>query len=303
MREGFAVRGSVRTLPVDARHAPLPSLTYFPSGDIGPSTDWSGALDGIDTVIHLANRAHVMRDAATDPLETYRCVNVAGTQRLAEQAAAAGVRRFIYISSLKVNGEQTSERAFYEGDTPDPGDPYGISKWEAEQQLNQLASRAALEVVVLRPPLMYGPGVKANFLRLMQMVDRGIPLPLSAVRNQRSLLYVGNLVDALLQCIQHPGAAGQTFLISDGEDVSTPDLICRIANALARPVRLISVPVWLLRKAGQLTRKTAEINRLLGSLTVDSRTIRQSLGWTPPYTMSQGLQETAHWFYEAKQRR
>ena len=184
-------------------------------GDIGPDTDWRDALAGIDTVIHLAARTHVMHQTG-NPLEQYRRINVLGTTHLAHSAARAGVRRMVLLSSIKVNGESTGAAAFTEHDEPRPQDAYGITKWEAEQALREVAAANSLEAVVLRPPLVYGPGVKANFLRLMQAIDRGIPLPLAAIDNKRSLVYLGNLVEALTLCATHPAAAGETFLVSDG---------------------------------------------------------------------------------------
>ena len=293
-------------------------------GDIGPDTCWEDALIGVNRVVHLAARVHVMHDSVTDPLAEFRKVNVAGTERLAREAARAGVRRFIYVSSIKVNGEQASGPypsqiastqippmfppllkggtlgAFSEGDEPNPQDPYAVSKWEAEQALHRVAQETGLEVVIVRPPLVYGPGVGANFLRLLGFVRKGVPLPFGLIKNQRSLVYVGNLVDAIIACLEHPAAAGQTYLVSDGDDVSTPELIRRIAISLGRPARLLPVPSALLRFAGQLTGKSAQVERLLDSLVIDSSKIRRELGWTPPFTMEQGLRETADWYLRTR---
>lgn len=296
---GFTIRGTMRTLPTD-NNTPN-NITYHEIGTITPNTDWTDALAGIDTIVHLANRAHVMQEQATNPLAVYRSINVEGTANLARQAARAGVRRFIFISSIKVNGEATQEQPFDETSTPNPQDPYGISKWEAEQTLWQIAKETPMEVVILRPPLMYGSGVKANFLRLMQAIDRGIPLPLGAItHNRRSMLYVGNLADAIATCITHPQAAGQTFLVSDGEDVSTTTLIRYLAQALGKPARLLPISQQFIQLAGALTGKSAAVSRLIGSLRVDSSKIRHLLDWSPPFTLEDGLQATAKWYNTIK---
>lgn len=275
------------------------ALETISIGDIGPDTDWSEALTGIEAVVHLAARVHVLKERARNPMAEFRQVNVAGTERLARMAALAGVRRLVYVSSIKVNGEHTHEVSFTEADTPAPQDAYGLSKWEAEQALLKIAEETGLEVVIVRPPLVYGPGVGANFLRMMDWVNRGLPLPLGAIHNSRSLVYLGNLVDALITCVVHPHAAGKIFLIGDGEDVSTPELIRRLAEAMGRHPHLIPFPPTLLRIAGLLTGKSAEIERLLGSLRVDSARIRRELEWTPTFSMAQGLRETASWYFRA----
>ena len=263
-------------------------------GDIGGDTDWTQALRGVNRVVHLAARVHVMDERKRNSLEEYRRVNVLGTQRLAEQAAAAGVRRLVYLSSIKVNGETTVGRqVMRESDPPAPQDPYGQSKWEAEQVLHRVADGTGLEVVILRPPLIYGPGVGANFLALMKAVSRGVPMPLGSIHNARSLLYVGNLVNAIALCLQHPDARGQTYLVTDGEDISTPALVQKLAAALDRPVRLISVPTAILGLAGALTGRRAVVARLAGSLVVDSSKIRRDLSWQPPYSLEEGLRVTA----------
>ncbi len=261
-------------------------------------SDYSKALQHVDIVIHLAARVHIMQDSAVDPLQEFRRVNLHGTERLARQAAQAGVKRFVFISTIKVHGEETT--APYREDSPlTPLDPYGISKAEAETMLRHIAAETGLDVVIVRPPLAYGPGVKANFLSLLKFVNTGIPMPLASINNRRSMIYVGNLVDALTTCAVHPTASGQTYLISDGEDISTLKLIRRVAAALERPVRLLPFPPSLLRLAGRLVGKSAEVNRLLGSLTVDTSKIRRELDWKPPYTMEQGLKETVEWFTKA----
>jgi UDP-glucose 4-epimerase len=258
-------------------------------GDVAPHSDWLPAVSGVDVVVHLAARVHVMRDAASDPLAEYRRVNTEGTLRLARQAAAADVRRFLFLSSVKVNGEAG---AFSESDPPAPADPYGVSKREAEEGLNQLASETGMDVVVIRSPLAYGPGVQANFRALIRAVALGIPLPLGSVENRRSLVALDNLVDLIVTCIDHPAAANETFFVSDGEDLSTPELIRRLAHALGRPVRLFPVPPTLLRIAAAVLGKRDAAQRLLGSLQVDISKARRLLGWTPPMSVDEGLTRT-----------
>lgn len=266
-------------------------------GSIDGATQWAKPLRGVTTVIHLAARVHVMADDAAEPLQAFRTVNVDGTRRLAEEAARASVRRLVFVSSVKVNGERTiAGRAFRENDAPAPADAYGQSKWEAEQALHEVAERTGLEVVILRPPLVYGPGVKANFERLMRWVARGLPLPLGAIDNRRSLLALDNLVDLLVHCVDHPAAAGRTFLVSDGEDLSTPELVRRLAAAMGRRPRLIPVPVPLLRAAGGLAGHDAEVARLCDSLQVATSTARQRLGWGPPVEPEKALEKTVRAF-------
>ena len=264
--------------------------------DIGPDTDWREALDGNDAVVHLAARVHVMDERAADPLAAFRHVNSEGTRRLAEEAAACKIRRLVFISTVKVNGEATAAEPFRAGDPAAPQDAYGLSKFEAERALFDTAERTGLEVVVLRPPLVYGPGVRGNFLSLLNLCHRAPPLPLAAIDNRRSLLYVGNLAAAVRACLDHPAAAGRVFLARDGEDVSTPALIRAVAAALGRPARLFPVPPPLLRVAGRVAGKSATVARLLDSLAVDDGEIRGDLDWKPPFTLTQGLQETAAWF-------
>lgn len=291
--EGFQVRGTL--LPDEGKESLLDGVQAATVEPLGPDMDWSRALEGVEAVIHLAARVHIMDDAAADPLAEFRRVNVAGTEALARQAVRAGVRRFVFVSSIKVNGEEATT-PYTEDSPPNPADPYGISKHEAERALRRIESEAGLEVAVVRPTLVYGPGVRANFLKLMGVVARGLPLPLGMVANRRSLIYVENLADALALVVAHPQAAGRTYLVSDGEDLSTPELICRLAQALEAPSRLLPVPCPLLRLMGRLTGKGASVDRLLGSLAVDSSRIRAELTWRPPYTLEQGLRETAIWF-------
>ena len=288
-RQNWDVRRALRT------GNSLASLDDAVVGDIGPATDWRVALRGVDVVIHLAARTHVMRDTAADPLAAYRRLNVEGTQTLTHAAQAAGVRRFIFLSSIKVNGESTTLRPYTENDAPYPEDPYGVSKREAELALR--AAAAGMETVVLRPPLLYGPGVKGNFLRLMRATERGVPLPLGSIQNHRSLLYLDNLIDAMIVCLDHPAAVGQTYLLADDEDPSTPELVRAIAAALHKRARLIGFPPQLLKIAGAVTGKSAAVSRLLGSLQIDSSKIRGELGWQPRYALAEGLRQTAEWYY------
>lgn len=267
-------------------------------GDI-EDYNWTSALTGCDAVIHLAARVHVMHGMANEPLALYRSINTEATLNLARQAAQVGVKRFVFISTIKVNGEGQDE-AYRETDVPAPQDAYAISKWEAEQGLLQIAQETGLEVVVLRPPLVYGPRVKGNFLRLMQVIQKGWPLPLGAVKNRRSLLYVGNFVDAIRVCVEHPAAMGQTFLLDDGQAVSTPELIHAVANALNRPVRLLPIPVSLLQLAGLMTGRGIAVSRLTGSLYVDDQAIRSRLDWKPPYSIEAGLAETVAAFIQGR---
>lgn len=272
---------------------------FFQIRDFSQDIDFTHVLAGCDVVMHLAARVHVMRDAAADPLAAFRAVNLHATVNLARQAAAAGVRRFVYVSSIKVNGESTTDRPFTEADTPAPPEPYAVSKWEAEQALHEIGRETGMEIVVVRPPLVYGPGVKANFYRLMELVRMGLPLPLGAVANRRSMIYVENLVDALIVCATHPAAAGQTYLVSDGEDVSTPQLVREIADAMNKSVRVFALPLVVLRVAARLLGAPGAVDRLTQSLQIDSGKIRNTLGWQPPHTLRQGLRATADWFVTA----
>jgi nucleoside-diphosphate-sugar epimerase len=288
----FDVVATVRNLP----DVLVPKVDYRIVTKLNAATDWHNTLAGVQTVIHCAARVHVMHDHAQDPLTEFRRVNTLGTEALARAAAHCGVNRLIFLSSIKVNGESTLPVSPFDEASPSkPQDPYAISKWEAEQSLTQIATETGLEVVTLRCPLVYGPGVKGNLLRLLQAVDHGIPLPLALARNRRSLIYLDNLTDAIVTCLTHPAAAGKTYLVSDGEDVSTAELIARIAQALGKPSRLWPCPLGLIELAGMMTGKSDEIARLLGSLCIDSRKIRSELDWTPPYTLEQGLSETARW--------
>lgn len=261
--------------------------------NISDVTDWTLALDGCDVVIHLAARVHVMREIADNPLAEFRKLNVAGTEHLARSAVAAGVKRLIYVSSIKVNGEETcNDQAYTEQSSPAPQDPYGISKWEAEQALHRVAKETGLEIVIVRPPLVYGPNVKGNFAQMISVVRRGVPLPFASVNNKRSLIYVKNLVDALILCATHPAASGNTYLVSDGEDISTSDLLRKLALSMGRRPRLFLFPIFLLKLAAKVLGKSDQVDRLLGSLQVDSSKIRRELGWVAPFSLSDGLKAT-----------
>lgn len=269
--------------------------------DIGATADWSDALRGVDTVLHLAARVHVMHETERDPLAAFRRVNLDGTLALARAAAAAGVRRFVFLSSIKVNGEHTERgKPFTTADPPRPQDPYGTSKLEAELGLGQIAANSALEVVIVRSPLVYGPGVKGNFRSMMQWLVRGVPLPLGAIHNRRSLVGLDNLVDLLLTCVQHPAAANQTFLAADGEDLSTTELLQRLGRALEHPARLIPIPAALLQLAAAMVGRRDMALRLCESLQVDVSTTRTLLGWKPPVAVDQGLRQTARDFLTSR---
>lgn len=268
-------------------------------GGLEADTDWRKLLDGVEVVIHSAARAHIMNDTSSDPLAEFRQVNVDGTLNLARQAAAAGVRRFIFVSSIKVNGEGTPVGAPYLADAqPAPADPYGISKMEAEQGLRALAVETGMEVVIIRPVLVYGPGVKANFLNMMSWLHKGVPLPFGAIHNRRSLVALDNLIDLIVSCIDHPAAANQTFLVSDGEDLSTSELLRRMGSAFGKPARLLPVPSRLLEVGAAMLGKQALAQRLCGSLQVDINKTRELLNWTPPVSVDEALRKTAKYFLE-----
>ena len=264
---------------------------------IDGNTDWRDALQGINVIVHLAARVHIMHDHANDPLQEFRKVNVDGTVNLAKQAALAGVKRFVFISSIKVNGESTPlGQPFQADDLPLPVDAYGLSKYEAENALKQLASETGMEVVIIRPPLVYGVGVKANFYSMMRWLDKGIPLPLGAIHNQRSLVALDNLVDLIITCIDHPAAANQIFLVSDGEDLSTSELLRHAASALDKSAKLLPIPVWLLQMAASLLGKRAVAQRLCSSLQLDITKTRQLLNWTPLVSVDDALHKTAQYY-------
>lgn len=274
----------------------LPGTESLTVGPIDGRTDWLPAMRDINTVIHLAARTHRIHEAGNALLSLYREVNTEGTRRLAEMASKAGVKRFVFLSSVKVNGERTSGRPFTENDVPQPEDAYGISKWEAEQALLNVAHATGMEAMILRPPLVYGPGVKGNFLCLMRLVAHGAPLPLASVANRRSLIHVDNLVDAIIACLNSTAVPGNTYLVSDGEDVSTPDLIRLLAETLGVPARLFPFPVALLKLGAAMLGKRGEIARLTDSLQIDNSKIRNALGWRPRVSLAEGLSETARWY-------
>jgi nucleoside-diphosphate-sugar epimerase len=288
VRNGFTVNGTLRA-GVDLPHC----IESFVVSDINDSTDWGIALGKVNAVVHLAARVHVMYETNIDPLTAFRIVNVEGTLNLARQAASVGVKRFVFVSSAKVNGESTLPgRAFTETDVSNSQDFYAQSKYEAELGLRQVSAETGMEVVIIRPPLVYGPGVKANFAALMRVVQRGWPLPLGAVHNLRSLVALDNLVDFILTCINNPLAANQTFFVSDGQDLSTTDLVLGMARAAAVPARLLPVPVWALQTGASFFGKGDAIKRLCGSLQVDISTARSLLGWVPPVSVDEGLRRS-----------
>lgn len=281
--------------------APVPSVAQsVVCRDFTVLDGWQAALSGVDVVIHSAARVHVMNDTEADPLAAFRLVNVEGTLNLARQAAAAGVKRFVFISSIKVNGEGTQPgKAYRADDAASPQDPYGVSKHEAEQQLLQLAAEGGIEVVIIRPVLVYGPGVKANFLAMMRWLERGVVLPFGAIGNQRSLVALDNLVDLIVTCASHPAAANQIFLVSDGEDLSTTELLRRMAAALGKPARLLPVPAWMLSLAATCLGRKALSQRLCGSLAVNIDKTRALLGWTPPVKVDAALSATARHYLDS----
>ena len=292
-RDGVSVRGAVRALS-----SKLDGSEVFAIGSLSSDTDWTEALKNVEQVVHLAARVHVMNDKCSDPLAEFRRVNVEGTVALARQGAVAGVRRFVFLSSVKVNGEFTEAgQPFTADDVPAPEDPYGVSKHEAEQLLRQIAAETGMEVVIIRPPLVYGPGVKANFESMMRWLARGVPLPLAAVtQNRRSLVALDNLVDLIVTCLHHPAAANQTFLVSDGEDLSTAQLLKRMGAAMGHPERLFYVPPALLKLGATVLNKPGIYQRLCGSLQLDIAKTRQLLGWTPPVSVDEGLRRAAEGF-------
>lgn len=284
-QDGERVRGAVRFAGSTG--------TFFQQQPVGPidqGTDWCQALQAVESVVHCAGRVHVLNESEADPLAAFRAVNVEGTMNLARQSAAAGVKRFVFISSVKVNGESTEPgAAFTEIDHPNPHDAYGQSKHEAEQGLREIAIDTGMEVVIIRPPLVYGPGVKANFAALMRVVQRGWPLPLGAVRNQRSLVALDNLVDFIVTCLRHPLAANQTFLVSDGQDLSTAALVRGMAHAAGVPARVFVLPIGVLQTLGAMLGKKDAMQRLCGNLQVDISKACNMLGWMPPFSVEQGL--------------
>lgn len=289
--DGWHVRGTVRTASGNGPEG----IEIVPVDDLARFSEWPSVLSGIDVIVHLAARVHMTRERASDPLAAFRRVNVQGTERLAEAAVVAGITRVIYLSTVKVHGEE-SQRPLTEDDPAAPLDAYGVSKWEAEQALRRITGKTGLDIVTIRPPLVYGPGVKANFLSLLKAVAHGIPLPFGAVDHGRSFVYLGNLVDAIRAAMDNPAAAGQTFMVCDGEDVSVARLIRQIAAAMDVKPRLWPVSANLLKFCGQWSGRSAAMTKIIGSLTVDSRKIRESMQWQPPYTFEEGIRETVKWY-------
>jgi len=294
--QGYRVRAAVR------RAANLPAgWSQVAIGEIDSTTDWTTALNGVEYVVHLASYSPDRQASAAEQAAAYYRVNVAGGAALAKAAAAAGVRRFLYLSTIKVNGEATpADCPFTAVSPPQPEDAYGRSKWQVEQLLREMAEDGSLDLLILRPPLVYGADVRGNFLALLRLIARGVPVPVGAVRNRRSMLYVKNLADAVAQALAAPKWAAQTYLLSDGEDLSSPELVGRIAAAMGRPARLWSVPVPLLHAVGLLSGRRAMIDRLTGSLAVDSAPFRQHYCWSPPYSVDAGLRETVTWYLDLR---
>lgn len=291
-KRGYVVRAALR----DSANLPAPTATEVCSiGDIGPATDWREALQGVDIVVHAAARAHVLGDAPENA-KLYFEVNALGTQALARAAAAGGVRGFIFVSSVKVNGERSGTRLFTSDDDARPHDAYALSKWLAELSLQQLAREGAMQVQIVRPPLVYGPQVRANFLRLLRLVDAGIPLPLGAVDNRRSLISIWNLCDFLACLIQRLPASGSVWLPADGAAISTPELLRSMALAMGKRARVLNVPVGLLKRGGALLGKGAELDRLCDSLAVDVGATCQTLAWHPPLSLQESMSRTVQWY-------
>ena len=275
-------------------------VTRATVGDLARVSDWTPVVAGSAVVYHVAGRAHVMNETAADAAAAYHATNVDATLALARAAARAGVRHFVFVSSVKAGGEWSGPEPLRESDPPRPEDDYGRSKLEAERMLDALRSETSMHITILRPPLVYGPGVKANFLRLISAVDRGLPLPLGMIRNRRSLIYVENLVAAMTRCVEAGAAASRTFYVSDSEDVSTPELVRRIAAALGKRALLVPVPVTLFRIAGAVLRKKSAVDRLTSSLAIDTSAIRNALAWQPPFTLDDGLRATAAWYKQTR---
>jgi nucleoside-diphosphate-sugar epimerase len=294
---GRSVRGTVRNLNLISANT---NIEYVSTGNINLNTNWKNILIDVDYIIHCVARVHVMKETKADLSEMYHSVNVDGTKQLAEQAAEAGVKRIIFLSSIKVNGEctdnyhrdidlNTYKKIFTYSDIPNPIDSYALSKFQAEKMLGEISFQTGLEVTIVRLPLVYGYGVKGNLARLIKLVQSGIPLPLGIILNQRSMIGIDNLVDLLICCVDHPDAAGKIFLASDGKDLSTPELINLIANSMGRKARLFPFPIFLLKFAGSILGKKKEMDRLVGSLKIDSQYVQKVLNWRSPVTVSEGI--------------
>jgi nucleoside-diphosphate-sugar epimerase len=293
----YMVRAALRRPP---QQMGLAAVEHVIVGDIGSDSCWDESLQDVDYVVHLAARVHVMKESVRDPLAQFREVNTAATARLARQAAEQGVRRFVYLSSIKVNGEATAGRPFFADDKPDPQDPYGVSKAEAELQLRSISEQSNMEVTIVRPPLVYGSGVGGNFLRLMRLLERHVPLPLASIRNSRSMVTLNNLTNLLIRCLEHPGAADEIFLASDGEDWSTPALLRCIAEHLGVSGRLFPFPPALLRLAGRLSGQPGVVNRLCDSLEVDINKTRELLDWVPLQSPDEAVRQAVEWYLKNK---
>lgn len=294
--EGHKITGFVRSDANVSHLNAIPNLTLVAVDNYDNTAEYEKSMRGVDVVVHLAARVHVLHDTAADSLAEFRRVNVANTKMVATTAAAAGVRRCIYVSSIKVNGETTGGRSFEPDDQPGFSDPYGQSKWEAEEVLREISISSGMEWSIVRPPLIYGPGVRGNFLSLMYLLRRGLPLPLGAVKNRRSLVSIFNFVDLLKTMLAHPHAAGQRFLVKDNEDVSTSDLIRHIGEGMNCRVRLVPVPTNLLVATGRLIRCEELMTRLCSSLVVSAEKTRRELDWIAPMSLATGILRTCEWF-------
>jgi nucleoside-diphosphate-sugar epimerase len=291
-KKGYEVVSAVREL--GSSQSTVGRLVHV--SDVGPDTDWADALNGVSAIVHLAGRAHRMNESPEEASRLHESVNKHGTLNLARQARDAGVRRLVFLSTIKVNGETTRERPFSETDDPRPSGPYAVSKWGAEEGLRDFAARSDFEIVIIRPPLVYGPGVRGNFAGLLRAVDKGIPLPLARIRNKRSMVGVRNLAGMIECCLGNTAAANNVFLVSDEHDVSTPELIRAVAERLQRSARLFSFPLWLLGGAAKLACKSKQFDRLTESLTVSTAKTRDVLHWTPPFSFDEELTATADWY-------
>jgi len=291
-QNGFLVKAAIRQTAI----APAEAMQYVPVGDIGPDTDWTEALRGVDMVVHLAGRAHIRRDSSSNSMAEYERTNTLGTIRLAQMAAAANVKRLLFLSSVKVNGEETHGQPFVETDRPAPMDFYAVSKWKAEEGLLHMHQQGKLSVVIIRPPLVYGPGVRANFLQLIRLVDFGLPLPLGKIKNKRSLVGLRNLIDFIMICLHNPSAAGEIFSVSDEEDLSTPDLVQRIGGFLGRPTYLIPVPYQFMSIMARIMGKKDAFYKLCHSLQVNVEKSSNVLHWNPPFSVNEELKQTIKWY-------
>lgn len=305
---GFIGRSLVARWRAQAKLRPIvrnaaPGTDFVAIGDIGPQTEWDAALDGIDAIVHCAGRAHILNESEANPLAVYRQVNRDGTLHLAHSAKKAGVRRIVFLSSIGVMGEQHREAPpFSASDTPAPRQDYALSKWEAEQGLAEIAEQSGLETVIVRPPLVYGPGAPANFDRLLRVVDSGLPLPLGRVRARRSFVGISNLSDMLWACVESPQANGQTFMVSDGEDLSTADLVRRIGHQMGKRPFLLPVPLWTLQLGGRLLGRTADVDRLLSPLRVSIDDTRETLGWSPRVSVDEEVSNCVAAFKSERRR-